>query len=56
MGHVNESECNSKHTIKLMQRGHRKPDSFHNMMINMPVCFQGTNHSYSEITSEKAEA
>lgn len=24
MGHVNEGECNSKHTIKLMEWGHGK--------------------------------
>lgn len=55
MGHVNERECNSKHTIKLMEWGHSKPDFLPTHQLNMPVCFWCTNHSYSEITSEKVE-
>lgn len=33
MGHVNERESNRKHTIKLMEWGHTKPDSLPNTPI-----------------------
>lgn len=33
MVHVNESERNSKHTIKLMEKVHRKADSLPNTAI-----------------------